>query len=428
MLGEGWPMSKKKIWIMNHYATNMYFNEGGRHYWFAENLIKQGYEPTIFCANTRHNSNDVIELDGKLYSTDNKDNIPFVFVKTPEYKGNGKSRILNMVSFYKNLFPIAKKYAKEDGAPDVILASSVHPLTLVAGIKIAKKFGIPCICEVRDLWPESIIEFGSLRRHSVIAKLLYQGEKWIYKKADRLIFTVEGGADYIKDKGWDKGNRGPIDISKVHHINNGIDIDAFDYNVGSNVYEDNDLDDPDTFKVVYAGSIRKANNLKLIIDAAKHIKDNGYDKIKVFIFGDGDEKENLQKRCFDERIENVIFKGKVEKKFVPNILSKANINILNYSNHEIWKYGGSQNKNFEYLASEKPILSTITMGYDIIEKYSAGISLKRQDPKTISEAVISIFSMDEKLYKEMAHNARKAAKDYDFRVLTEKLIDIVESI
>ena len=188
------------------------------------------------------------------------------------------------------------------------------------------------------------------------------------------------------------------------------------------------MDDPDTFKVVYAGSIRKANNLKLIIDAAKHIKDNGYDKIKVLIFGDGDEKENLQKRCFDERIDNVIFKGKVEKKFVPNILSKANINILNYSNHEIWKYGGSQNKNFEYLASEKPILSTITMGYDIIEKYSAGISLKRQDPKTISEAVISIFSMDEKLYKEMAHNARKAAKDYDFRVLTEKLIDIVESI
>ena len=45
---------------MNHYATNMYFNEGGRHYWFAQNLIKQGYEPTIFCANVRHNTDDII--------------------------------------------------------------------------------------------------------------------------------------------------------------------------------------------------------------------------------------------------------------------------------------------------------------------------------------------------------------------------------
>jgi glycosyltransferase involved in cell wall biosynthesis len=419
---------RQNVWIWNHYATNMFFDQAGRHYWFAENLLKEGYKPTIFCASTNHFSDNHIDTKGSNYLVDSVNSIPFAFVNTPEYKGNGKKRVLNMISFYRGLFKTAKEYAKLNGKPDVILASSVHPLTLVAGIKIAKKYNVPCICEVRDLWPESIIEFNGLKKSSLIAKILYQGEKWIYKKADRLIFTIEGGADYIKDQGWDKGNRGPIDISKVHHINNGIDIEAFDYNVGSNVYEDNDLDDPDTFKVVYAGSIRKANNLKLIINAAKHIKDNGYDKIIFLIFGDGDEKEKLLKRCVDESIDNVIFKGKVEKKFIPSILSKANINILNYSNHEIWKYGGSQNKNFEYLASEKPILSTITMGYDIIEKYCAGISLKSQDPETISEAISSIFSMDEELYKEMAHNARSAAQDYDFRVLTKNLIDIVESI
>lgn len=52
---------KKKIWIMNHYATNSYFNEGGRHYWFAENLIKQGYETTIFCASTNNFSDKNIK-------------------------------------------------------------------------------------------------------------------------------------------------------------------------------------------------------------------------------------------------------------------------------------------------------------------------------------------------------------------------------
>lgn len=51
---------KKRIWIWNHYATDMFFNKGGRHYWFAENLIKKGYETTIFCASTRHNSSDWI--------------------------------------------------------------------------------------------------------------------------------------------------------------------------------------------------------------------------------------------------------------------------------------------------------------------------------------------------------------------------------
>mgnify|MGYP001274323431 FL=1 len=124
----------------------MFFNKGGRHYWFAENLIKKGYETTIFCASTRHNSEEIIDLNNQKYLIKNVNDIPFVFVQTTPYKGNGFSRIKNMVSFYKNLFPLAKEHAKRYGKPDVILASSVHPLTLVAGIKMAKKFGIPCIC------------------------------------------------------------------------------------------------------------------------------------------------------------------------------------------------------------------------------------------------------------------------------------------
>ena len=55
-----------------------------------------------------------------------------------------------------------KKILKQD-KPDIIIASSVHPLTMVAGIKIARKLKIPCICEIRDLWPEAIFSFGKLK-------------------------------------------------------------------------------------------------------------------------------------------------------------------------------------------------------------------------------------------------------------------------
>lgn len=186
----------------------MYFNKGGRHYWFAENLIKQGYKPTIFCSNVEHNTGSFIDVEKGKYTTDIKENIPFVFIKTPKYTGNGLSRVFNMFSFYKNLFPVAKQYAKIHGKPDVILASSVHPLTLVAGIKIAEKFGVPCICEVRDLWPESIVAYGIINKSNPIIKLLYAGEKWIYKKADKLIFTMEGGGGLHCRTGLGQGVRG----------------------------------------------------------------------------------------------------------------------------------------------------------------------------------------------------------------------------
>lgn len=413
---------KKKIWIMNHYATSMYFNEGGRHYWFAENLIKQGYEPTIFCANTRHNSNDVIELDGKLYSINKKDNIPFVFVKTPEYKGNGKSRILNIVSFYKNLFPIAKKYAEEAGAPDAILASSVHPLTLVAGIKIAKKFGIPCICEVRDLWPESIVAYGYLKRNSIIAKVLYQGEKWIYKKANSVIMTWEGGSQYIIDQGWDK----QIHLNKVQHISNGVIIDSFDKNSQENKIVDSDLDDKNYKNLVYAGSIRKVNNLGLLLDSAKMILENN-EKIRFLIYGSGDQKEKLERRCKDEGITNVIFKGRVEKKVVPSILKKSYANILHNSSTSLDKYGQSQNKFFEYLAAGRCVVQTYTTGYSILEKYNCGISTSDQNPEEVAKTILEVCSDDEKA-NEMGWNARQAAYDFDFEKLTAKLIEIIENV
>lgn len=417
---------KKKIWIMNHYATNMYLNEGGRHYWFAENLIKQGYEPTIFCANTRHNSNDVIELDGNLYSTDNKDNIPFVFVKTPEYKGNGKSRILNMVSFYKNLFPIAKKYAKEDGVPDVILASSVHPLTLVAGIKIAKKFGIPCICEVRDLWPESIVEYGSLKRNSIIAKVLYQGEKWIYKKADKIIFTMEGGKDYLTDRGWDVHSGGSIDLNKVYHVNNGVNLDSFIEQRNKFTFLDKDLDDEDFFKVIYAGSIRKVNDIDYLIDVAKEIDQAGMSNVKLLIYGDGNDKSRLVEKCEKENITNVIFKGKVPKHQIPFILSKSDLNIIHFQENSIKKYGASLNKLFEYFASGKPVLSDCEFGYDIINRYKCGSVVNNGTPKEVAQEIIEIMNIGKIEYNLMCDRSFQAAQDYDFKVLTEKFIDIIE--
>lgn len=242
----------KKIWIWNHYATNMYIDQAGRHYSFAENLLKEGYSPTIFCASTNHFSKQNIDTKGNKYITDTVNDIPFVFVKSPKYTGNGIKRLLNMVTFFINLFPVAKKYAKINNKPDVIFASSVHPLTLVAGIMVAKKFGVPCICEIRDLWPESIIAYGLLKRNSFIAKILFKGEKWIYQKADYIIMTWEGGKDYIIDQGWEKF----VDLSKIKHISNGVDLDMFDRNSNEYCLNDSDLESNNYKNVVYAGSIR----------------------------------------------------------------------------------------------------------------------------------------------------------------------------
>ena len=416
---------RKTIWIWNHYATNMFKDQAGRHYSFAEYLIKRGYHPVIFCASTNHFSNENYEIINKKYSVETVDAITFVFVKTPDYIGNTKKRLYNMLSFYKNLFPVAKEYARNNGKPDVILASSVHPLTLVAGIKVAKKFDIPCICEVRDLWPESIAAYGSLKRTSFFAKILYRGEKWIYEKADKLIFTMEGWSDYLIERGWDKQSGGSIDLEKGYHINNGVDLETFNRNKNIVSFEDRDLDNQQSFKVIYTGSIRLVNNVKTIIDAAQVVKNESINEIIFLIYGDGSDRKNLEAFCKENNIDNVVFKGYVNKNRIPYVLSKSNLNIIHFEDNQIKKYGASLNKMFEYFASGKPTVSDCEFGYDLIKRYNCGIVIDQADAKQLAKTIIAFSNMPDQEYQHYCENALKAAKIYDYQRLTDKLIELI---
>ncbi len=407
----------KNIWIFNHYATNTYFNKGGRHYWLSEILLKKGFKPTIFCANTVHNSKDIINTENSKYKRIIKDNIPYVFVKTPEYEGNKLKRIINIITFYINIQKIMKSYLENNEKPEVIYASSVHPLTLVAGIKIAKKLNIPCISEVRDLWPESLIAYKIIKPNGIIARILYCGEKWIYKNSDQIVMTWEGGQDYIFDRKWEKD----IDVKKIKHISNGVLLEDFDNNLKK--YKSEVLENGN-YNFVYAGSIRKVNNLELLIDAAKIIQSKGYNDIKIVIYGDGNERKMLENKCDNEKIYNVYFKGNVSKQEVPYILSESYMNILHNTSTSLDKYGQSQNKLFEYLASGRPILQTYNSEYNVVTKYDCGIVNKEQNSLQIADSIIRAYKNPMGI-REKGINARKAAYLYDFNVLTEKMIDVI---
>lgn len=419
--------TKSNVWFFHHYATPPSVAGLTRPFDFSKELQLRGHHCRIFSSSYLHYARRFISDEKVLITEIEEEGVNFVFVKSNRYRGNKFSRIINMIMYCVNLKRAVNKLLLKE-RPDIIIASSPHPLTCIAGIQIAKKIGVPCIIEIRDLWPKSIFAYEGLRETSVVAKLLFHGEKTIYKKANAIIFTMEGGVEYIKEKGWDTGNGGPIAIEKIHHINNGVDIETFDNNIKLFTIDDHDLVDSTYFKVIYAGSIRRANNLKVLLLAAKHIQENSKKKIKLFVFGDGNERQELECFCHSIGITNVIFKGVVQKKYIPYILSCADLNILHYASKDIWKYGGSQNKIFEYLASGKPVISTIQMGFDIILKYKAGVSLPVQSPEFIGNAIIDFAQLGQGEYDDYCVNARIAAQEYAFNKLANDLVGVFETI
>ena len=227
---------------------------------------------------------------------------------------------------------------------------------------------------------------------------------------------MEGGKDYIKEKKWDTGHGGTIDLSKVYYLNNGVDIYDFEQNKQHYKLKDNIFENTRLKRVVYLGSIRKANNLKWLIDAASYFKE---DKSVIFlIYGDGDERNFLE--VYAKDMNNVIFKDRwIEPQYVPYVLCNSYVNIINYMPNAIERYGGSQNKLFQALASGRPICSNVGMGYSIINKYNVGIDKRFESPLEYAKAINTLLTLPRDKYKEMCERAHKAAKEFDLKRLAE---------
>lgn len=288
----------KEIWFFHHYATSPAGSGLTRPYDFGCELKQYAYKAKIFTASYLHYSNEQVIAGDELFHYDDTEQVPLVYIKTSGYRGNGFSRVKNLYDYYNNLM----KYCKKQKAPALILASSPHLLTLIAGIRVAKQKKIPCICEIRDLWPDALFYVGKVKKNSIPGKFLLGLEHWIYKKADALIFTKEGDITYLEEKDWlSEANRG-VDRNKCFYINNGINLEHYNYDRENYQYEDPDLRS-DRFKIIYTGSIRKINNLGLIIEAAALLQKDR--DIIFLIYGNGNQQEELENKARELGLKNI---------------------------------------------------------------------------------------------------------------------------
>lgn len=402
-------MKKIKIWIVNHYATQMYIDKNGRHYNFAKYLDKNKYDVTIICSNQSYNSNFKIEVNNK-YKRIN-DDVKWIFIKTPSYNGNGFKRIYNIIFFYRKLYSLLKT----EILPDIIIGSNVHLLSCYFAVKMKKKHKLKCIVEMRDLWPECFID-SKLGRIKPMMYMLYLFEEYLYKNADAIIGTMEGIKDYIGFKYTYKN----IEKNKIFYINNGIDLNQFYINenktIKTNVINDNRI------TLVYTGTINIANGIENLICLAKKLK-SYKNKVNIYVYGSGNYADYLTNKIKIEHIDNIFYKGKVSKEEIPSILKQADFVLLNYGNQSMFRWGESQNKLFEYIASGKPILSNIRTKYDIVKDLGIGIYFNVEDQNSIDK-LYSFINMNKKEYNFISEKEQYVIKQYDFKYLTKKLEDV----
>ena len=390
---------------------------------FAKELIERGYQVALFASSFSHNKFiEQLEYPCKTFyiKTIVEKGFLRIWIKTPPYYGNTNKRIVNQLSFaYRTVK--AGSQGNQD-TPDVIIGSSVHLFAGLAGYYLASKYKVPFIFEVRDLWPQTLVDIGALNEKSPITYLLRKLEIFLYKKADKIISVLPKGTSYITALG--------IDREKVIYIPNGISLEWFDSNIKnpdipSDVKKYFNSTALDKFVCCYTGAMGIANGLDTIIDAAKILCNNN--NIQFLLVGAGPEKEKLLNKTVKEGIGNVTFISSVDKEVIPYILVNSDVCLFHLKNTPVFKYGVSSNKIFDYMASGKPMISAMNSSIDFVEEANCGVSLPPDDPIKMAEAVQGMAELSIEDRIQFGKNGRKYVEDHhDYALLTKRLLEVIE--
>lgn len=414
--------ARKRVWIINHYAIPPQYGGLCRHFYFSRYLREQGYDVDIFTASKVHNTTVNFITDKHTDMVVKEfDGVPYTYLRVADYRGNGLSRIRNMLEFPWRVWRCLRK---RQPRPDVIYTSAPSIFGSVAAAWLAKRFRVPLIVEIRDLWPESIVAYKGLSRRNPLIWALYRLEKWLYTRANRLIFTAPGGKDYIRERGWEN----KVSLDKIFNINNGVDLREFDAYRETEVLEDAVLTDPEVFTVVYCGSIRLVNGVGMLVDCARIVQKSCGQNIQFLCFGEGNERALLEQMAREKHIDNIHFRGHVHKKYIPYIVSHSDLNVILVQPTALGRFGCSWNKLFDYCASGRPILSNCPVKNDLIVLSQAGETVEEATAQKLADAVMRFYRMPAEEREAMGDNARRAARDYDFTVLAQRVRELIDDV
>lgn len=403
--------TSKTAWIINQYASTPVTGFGGRHYYLAHELAKQGYSVYLIASSANHllNRQPVVK---NAYLIEKIDGINFVWVKMPYYaEAHSKQRALNWFIFSWRLQGLTKLLSK----PDTILYSSPSPIAFLGAEWLANKFKSRLLFEVRDIWPLTLTEIGGYSTNHPFIRFMQWVEDRAYRKSDAVISNLKNSVEHMISRG--------LSPDKFSWIPNGFSLDEVNQKVLLPESVSKQLPQG-KFLVGYTGTLGVANCLDSLIDAAEKLRD--YEDIVFVLVGGGKLKELLKSRAADKGLKNVLFIDTIPKVQIQAMLSRFDVCYIGWLNEKLYRFGIGANKIPEYLYSGKPILHAYSGSSDPIISANAGIQVPAEDPIKLAEAVLKFYHMPIEQRLAIGANGHSAAvRQYEYGQLSQQLAEIM---
>jgi colanic acid biosynthesis glycosyl transferase WcaI len=307
----------------------------------------------------------------------------------PTDKRNIPARALGFAGFTTLVEAMALKGWK-GRRPDAVLAMS-PPLTLgAAGWLAARRWRVPFVFNIQDVFPDVAVELGAITNPAVIRAASWL-ERWSYRRADAVTVLSDDLGDNLVAK---IEGTVPDAHDRIRVIPNFVDTVGIapaerDGTPGGGAYR-REFGLEGRQVVMYAGNVGFSQSLDLVLAAAGELSDRT--DVAFVINGGGSAKLDLQQRVSEAGLANVHFVDFQPKERLPDVLAAGDIHVVPLRRG--LARSSVPSKTYSILAAGRPVVASVDEGTEVarvVEKAGAGLAVPPDDPDAFTHAITALL-------------------------------------
>lgn len=277
---------------------------------------------------------------------------------------------------------------------DVLIASAPPFFTHLTGVAIAALRRVPLVLEVRDLWPDYLVEMGVLRGAS--ARALFALERSLLRRAARVVTVTEGLRRRVIEKG--------IAAERVVVITNGVDTARY-YPATEPPPIPEVVRRNGEFLVGYLGNFGRGQDLGVVLEAAARLAASGA-RHRFVLAGDGPEGERIRAEAARQRLPNLVVRGPIAKEATRAFYNACDACLVPLAPLPAFD-GAIPSKLFEILACARPVLASVRgEAAELLQGADAGIVRPPGDAAALAQGLEQLAALPTEMRTGMGERGR----------------------
>jgi len=299
--------------------------------------------------------------------------------------------------------------------PDVVVATSPQFFCGLAGAVVSWLRWRPFVLEVRDLWPDSIVQLGQLRQPLVV-RALEAVETALYRSAAGIVVNTRAFIDHIAGRG--------IARERIELVYNGIDPALFAPRArDEELLRAHGLEGKRV--VAYIGTLGLAHGLRTILDAADRMRSER--DLAFALIGDGADRSSLEREIAQRNLDNVHLLGLRPRAEVPAWIASSDVLLVLLRDLPVFRTV-IPSKLFEFWAQERPVVLAAPEGEcrTLLEQADAGMSIAPEDAGALADAIARVAKEPEEAMRRARNGRELVMREFVRDALARRMLAFFE--